>query len=208
MAGGGDRTMATRIAIAGAALLGLAAAAGLGSAAGLLDHPGYAKALTCAACHGQGGNSQSSAMPILAGMNPAYFKKQIEAYAKGDRPSAEMEPYAKYVLQAGADDIAGYFAAQRMNPTPITSDAQAVTRGRAAAAECAVCHGHDGKGDPAKQIPPLAGQPPGYLREQALLFKQEVRNPKDPAIKAMKTLMRTIPDERIGDLAAYYSSLR
>ena len=37
-----------------AALLGLAGSA----AAGPLDHPGYAKALTCSACHGFAGNSR------------------------------------------------------------------------------------------------------------------------------------------------------
>jgi cytochrome c553 len=200
--------MAKRSAIAVGVLLCVAAAAGLGSAAGPLDHPGYVKALTCSACHGQGGNSASSAMPILAGMAPAYFKKQIEAYAKGERPSPEMEPYAKYVLQAGADDIAAYFTAQKMQPTPIAADPQAVARGKTASAECVVCHGADGKGDAAKLIPSLAGQPPAYLREQMLLFRQDTRNPKDTTLKAMKTLMRTLPDGRIDDLAAYYSSLR
>jgi cytochrome c553 len=193
--------------VATAGLL-LVAAVGVSRAAGPLDQPGFAKALTCSACHGAGGNSKSSAMPILAGMSPAYFKKQMEAYAKGDRPSAEMEPYAKYVLQAGVDQVAAYFAAQRMEPTPVTADPAAVARGRAASAECVVCHGPEGKGDPAKLIPSLAGQPPGYLREQMSLFKQDTRNPKDATLKAMKVLMRTIPDDRVGDLAAYYSSLR
>jgi cytochrome c553 len=186
----------------------LAGTAGVSGAAGPLDQPGFALSLTCSACHGVAGNSKSNAMPILAGMSPAYFKRQMETYAKGDRISAEMEPYAKYVLQAGADQIAAYFAAQRMEPTPVKADAAAVARGRAAAAECVVCHGPGGRGDPAKLIPSLAGQPPGYLREQMLLFKQDTRNPKDATLKAMKVLMRTIPDERLGDLAAYYSSLR
>jgi hypothetical protein len=66
----------------------------------------------------------------------------------------------------------------------------------------------DGKGDPAKLIPSLAGQPPAYLREQMLLFRQDTPSPRDATPKATKTLMRTIPDERIDDLAAYYSSLQ
>jgi cytochrome c553 len=200
--------MARSAVIVAAVGLFLAGAVGVGEAAGPLDQPGYAKALTCSACHGVAGNSKSNAMPILAGMSPAYFTRQMEAYAKGDRVSAEMEPYAKYVLQAGVDQIAAYFAAQRMEPTPVKADSAAVARGQAAAAECVVCHGPGGKGDPARFIPSLAGQPPGYLREQMLLFKQDTRNPKDATLKAMKVLMRTIPDERLADLAAYYSSLR
>ncbi len=46
-----------------------------------------------------------------------------------------MEPYAKQVLSLGVDDIAAYFAAQQMEPTPITSPTPAaVERGRGAAA--------------------------------------------------------------------------
>ena len=57
-------------------------------------------------------------------------------------------------------------------------------------------------------IPSLAGQAPGYLREQMLLFKQDRRSPGDPALAAVKALLKTIPDETFADLAAYYSSLR
>jgi len=188
----------------GLTLAVLAGAAG----AGPLDSPGFAKSLTCAACHGAAGNSRSDSMPILAGMSPAYFQKQIEAYASAKRPSPEMEPYAKMVLQLGAADIARYFSEQKMLPTPVPASAAAVERGRAAAAECVICHGPDGKGDPAKLIPSLAGQPPGYLKDQMLLFKQDKRNPGDVPLKAMKTLMRSISDETYGDLAAYYSTLR
>jgi cytochrome c553 len=178
------------------------------AAAGPLDDPGFGKSLTCSACHGTAGNSRSDFMPILAGMSPAYFKKQIEAYAGGKRPSPEMEPYAKMVLVLGVDEVARYFGEQKMQPTPIAVDGAAVARGRAAAAQCAVCHGPDGKGNAAMLSASLAGQPPGFLREQMLLFKQDKRNQGDPALKAVKALMLTIPDETFTDLAAYYSSLR
>jgi cytochrome c553 len=87
-------------------------------------------------------------------------------------------------------------------------DAAAVERGRAAAAVCVACHGPAGKGDPARGIPSLAGQAPGFLRDQIRLFKQDARNPGDAALIALKAIMKTVPDERIPDLAAYYSSLR
>jgi cytochrome c553 len=192
-----------------AVTIGLAFGALAGTAsAGPLDDPGFAKSLTCSACHGAAGNSRSDFMPIIAGMSPAYFKKQIEAYAGGKRPSPEMEPYAKMVVVLGVDEVARYFGEQKMQPTPIAVDAAAVARGRAAAAQCALCHGPDGKGNAAMQSPSLAGQPPGFLREQMLLFKQDKRNPEDSALKAVKALMLTIPDETFTDLAAYYSSLR
>jgi cytochrome c553 len=178
------------------------------SDAGPLDHPGYAKAFSCSACHGFAGNSRSDTMPILAGMNAAYMKKALQDYASGKRPSPEMEPYSKMAIQLGADDVAGYFAAQTKQPTPIAANADAVARGRAASEPCVVCHGPAGKGDPAKNIPDLSGQPAGYLQSQMLLFKADRRSPGDEALKALKALMKTIPDERFADLAAYYSSLR
>src|SRR5512134_1926993 len=82
----------TRAGAIATALVVVAALAGA-AAAGPLDDPGFAKSLTCSACHGAGGNSRSDAMPIIAGMDAGYFKKQIEAYATGRRPSPEMEPF-------------------------------------------------------------------------------------------------------------------
>jgi cytochrome c553 len=178
------------------------------SFAGPLDTPGATKALTCSACHGMNGLSVSNAMPILAGIPPAYFKKAIEDYATGKRPSPEMEPYAKAVKVLGVDELAGYFAAQKREPTTIKADAAAAERGKAAAAQCALCHGPDGRGDPAKMVPDLRGQPPGYLKSQMLLFKADKRSPGDPNLKALKALMATIPDQTFDDLAAYFSSVR
>ena len=176
--------------------------------AGPLDTPGATKALTCSACHGLNGLSVSNTMPILAGIAPGYFKKAIEDYAAGKRPSPEMEPYAKAVQALGVDEVAGYFAAQKKEPTPIRADAAAAERGKTAAVQCALCHGPDGRGDPAKLIPDLRGQPPGYLKSQMLLFKADKRSPGDPALKALKALMATIPDQTFDDLAAYFSSVR
>jgi cytochrome c553 len=178
------------------------------AAAGPLDAPGAPQALVCSACHGFAGQSQSNTMPILAGMAPWYFKKSIQDYAAGTRTSPEMEPYAKMVLQFGVDDVAAYFGAQKRTASPVKLDPAAVERGRAAAVQCTLCHGVSGKGDPAKGVPDLTGQPPGYLRNQMLLFKADRRSPGDAQLKVIKALMLTIPDEQLADLAAYWSSVR
>jgi cytochrome c553 len=178
------------------------------ASAGPLDHPGYVKAATCSACHGFAGNSRSSTMPILAGMNPAYLKKALQDYAAGKRPSPEMEPFAKQAIQLGVDDVTAYFAAQAKQPTPVTADSAAIARGRAASQPCVACHGPAGKGDAAKGVPDLTGQPAGYLRHQMALFKADRRSPGDEPLKALKTLMKSIPDAQLDDLAVYYSSLR
>ena len=96
----------SRSLLIGVALLILVAFAGPAAAAGPMDQPGYVKAVTCAACHGAAGNSRSDAVPILAGINPAYFRKAIDDYAGGKRVSAEMEPFAKQVKLLGVDELA------------------------------------------------------------------------------------------------------
>ena len=191
-----------------AALLAILAGLGTAQAAGPLDNPSFSKVITCSACHGQNGNSKSDMMPIIAGLDPAYFKKQIENYAAGKRPSPEMEPYAKEIQFLGLDEIAAFFAAQKRESTLIRVSPDAVAKGKVAAAPCAICHGNDGKGDAARLIPSLAGQPPGYLAQQMLFFKQDTRDPGDPLLAAKKAIMRVVPDGQFTDLAAYYSSLR
>jgi len=197
-------------------ILALLALTEEGRAAGPLDNPGFAKVITCSACHGENGNSRTNMMPIIAGLDPAYFKKQIESYATGKRPSPEMEPYAKEIQFLGVDQIAAYFAAQKREPTPIRvtinpalpSTADAIAKGKVASAPCVICHGEKGAGDPARLIPRLAGQAPGYLAQQMLLFKQDTREPDDQLLAAKKAVMRAVPDSQFADLAAYYASLR
>jgi cytochrome c553 len=188
--------------------LGLLVGAAATAAAGPLDTPGYTKAVTCSACHGANGNSRSESIPILAGINVAYFKKTIEDYAAGRRVSPEMEPFAKQVKLLGVDEIATFFSAQKREPSPGKPDRAAVDRGRAASAVCASCHGPEGQGDAPKLVPAIAGQPAGYIRNQLLLFKADKRSPGDPALTQLKSVLRAIPDETLADVAAYYSSLK
>lgn len=192
--------------LAGLVGVALALAVAVPAAAGPQD-AGYAKAFSCSACHGWDGASRGDTIPVLAGMPAWYLKKAIQDYASGTRPAAEMEPYAKMVLQLGVDDVATYFA-KRPKPAPVPADAAAVERGRAAAAQCAACHGPAGKGDAARGVPDLTGQPAGYLRNQMLLFKAGKRSPGDKNLSAIKAMMGTIPDAQYADLAAYFSSQR
>jgi len=147
-------------------------------------------------------------MPILAGMSAGYFKKAIEDYASGKRPSTEMEPYAKMVLQMGVDDVAAYFSSQPRAATAIPVDAAAIERGRAAAAECMQCHRTGGATVGDRIVPDLRGQPPGYLLNQIRLFKLDRRSPGDADLTKMKEVMHKIPDNAMADLAAYWSSAK
>jgi len=178
--------------------------------AGPLDTPGAAKVLVCSACHGFNGNSPGNAVPILAGMAPSYFKKAINDYASGKRPSPEMEPYAKYVLQFGLDEIADYFAVQRKQPPAKTkADAKMLSRGTTLATQCAACHGAQGEGDAFRTIPKLQGQPVLYLKSQMALFGGDRRKLEDAEQdKIKKTMFKGLDPADFDDLAAYYSTLK
>jgi cytochrome c553 len=179
------------------------------AAGGPLDSAGAQKALVCSACHGFAGNSPGNTVPIIAGMAPNYFKKAIKDYAEGKRPSPEMEPYSKYVLQAGIDEIADYFAIQTRQRATTKSDPSAVKRGAALAGQCAACHGPSGEGDAFQAIPAIQGQPAGYLQLQLTILKENKRKLDDAAVdETKKTMLKPLSEADLAGLAAYFSSLK
>ena len=148
-------------------------------------------------------------MPILACMNPDYFKKAIKDYAEGKRPSPEMEPYSKYGLQSGLDEIADFFAGQRATAAKGKTDAKAASRGAALAAQCAACHGPKGEGDTARIIPALRGQPAGFLHAQMAQFADDKRKLEDAGSdETKKKIFKGLADKDFADLAAHYASLK
>ena len=179
------------------------------AAGGPLDSAGAQKALVCSACHGFAGNSPGNTVPIIAGMAPNYFKKAIKDYAEGKRPSPEMEPYSKYVLQAGIDEIADYFAVQTRQRATTKSDPSAVKRGAALAGQCAACHGPRGEGDAFRAVPAIQGQPAGYLQLQLTILKENKRKLDDAVVdETKKTMLKPLSEADLAGLAAYFSSLK
>jgi len=85
-----------------------------------------------------------------------------------------------------------------------------VTKGKAAYAVCATCHGSDGMGNKALNSPKIAGQEPWYLERQLKNFKKGIRgsNAKDPYGMQMRPMALTLAnDQAILDMAAYVSSM-
>jgi cytochrome c553 len=198
----------TLIALVSAALVLTLAAPGV--EAGPLDSPGAQKSIVCSACHGFAGNAPGNTVPVIAGMAPSFFKKAIKDYAEGKRPSSEMEPYSKYVIQTGLDEIADYFAAQKKTPRPTAkADAKSISRGATLATQCAACHGPKGEGDAERAFPALQGQPTGYLQAQMALFGSDKRKLDDAAADDnKKRIFKGLGANDIADLAAYYSTLK
>lgn len=66
---------------------------------------------SCAACHGTNGNSVGGT-PVLAGLEPGQFKRQMQAFRSGELASTVMFRHAKGLSEAEIDQLAAYFSIQ------------------------------------------------------------------------------------------------
>ena len=147
-------------------------------------------------------------MPILAGMPPAYMTKALQDYARRQAAVDGDGALRQDGLHLGVADVAAYFAAQKREPWPGRHRRRGGGARQGRRRPVRRCHGADGRGDLAKNIPDLRGQPPGYLENQMRLFKADQRSPGDESLKAAKALMKTIPDNTFADLAAFFATQR
>jgi cytochrome c553 len=74
--------------------------------------------------------------------------------------------------------------------------------GRQKAQACAVCHGTMGI-SVAPETPNLAGEPEGYLARQLQAFRSGKRSHE-----VMNVIAKPLSDADIGDLAAWFASLK
>jgi cytochrome c553 len=98
--------MTLRLALLASALLAanVAFASPNGSAAA-----GKAKAVPCAACHGNGNKTLDATYPKLAGQYPDYLQKALGEYRSGKRKNAIMGGQAKALSDQDIADLAAYF---------------------------------------------------------------------------------------------------
>ncbi len=179
---------------------------------------GAAQYAVCAACHGQQGEGLVAMnAPKLAGQDPWYLERELEAFKQGLRGTHEddvygrqMAPMANTLPDAAAiANVVAHIATLPDAPAPPTIEGDAV-RGAEIAAVCAYCHGKDGMGNEATNAPRLAGVNDWYLARQLANFKSGVRgtHPSDYYGKQMGFMGRTLQDEEaINDVVAYINTL-
>src|SRR3546814_9887644 len=80
------------------------------------DLAGAAKAATCTACHGPGGNSANPEWPKLAGQSAHYVSEQLHRFKSGERKNPLMQPQAAGLSDEDIANLAAYFAAQPASP--------------------------------------------------------------------------------------------
>jgi len=84
------------------------------SAPALADDParGKEKAAMCVACHGEDGNSPSSAFPRIAGQHEKYLLQALSDYKLGRRKNPIMSAQVEKLSAQDLSDLAAYFASQ------------------------------------------------------------------------------------------------
>lgn len=159
---------------------------------------------SCIYCHGFEGNAVTQAYPRLAGQKEAYLRKQLKAFASGERSDPTMTPFALSLSEHEFESMVTHFS--QMTPLPNTSfhaDAVRVARGEglAKAKNCAACHGQQLEGKDV--YPRLAGQGYDYLVDQLTNFKTGKRH---DATGAMAAMAGPLSQQDIEDLAQFIAS--
>jgi cytochrome c oxidase subunit 2 len=126
----------------------------------------------CVSCHGPvaDGTTEGST-PRIAGQHFRVLVRQIINFRYGKRWDFRMEGVAAdlHILTNAQDiaDVATYVSQLDRGGTRGVGDGTMVERGAAIyASRCGSCHGLNGEGDNAGEIPRLAGQHAGYLMRQ------------------------------------------
>ena len=178
---------------------------------------GQAAYAICAACHGPDGQGmQALNAPKLTGQEPWYLRRQIQYFKNGVRGTAEgdifgatMAPMMVTVPDDQAiDNIVAYIQTLPSAPAPhtVTGDEEA---GADLYANCAACHGADGRGIWALNAPGLAGMTDWYLVRQLQNFQDEIRGAHrgDAYGHQMNLFADILDDDAVNDMVAYINTL-
>ena len=174
---------------------------------------GKTKSAQCAACHGADGNSVNPAWPKLAGQHAEYLVKQLWYFEHGERENATMKPMASVLDEQGREDVAAYYAGQKVNigqadPKLVELGERIYRSGNndSGVAPCMGCHGPNGAGNPAALYPALRGQHAQYVENQLHGFA-EGKRVNDNAKKMMQILASRMTNQEIRAVASYIQGL-
>jgi cytochrome c553 len=167
---------------------------------------------TCAACHGQDGNSAAPSFPKLAGLGEAYILKQLKNYKSGERENAIMAGQAAALSEAQMADLAAYFASNKRTVGYAAADkvelGEKVYRAGNKATgipACMACHAMDGSGMSAAGFPAVGGQHADYIKAQLMAFQQGKR--ANDANEVMRDIAGRLSNKEIDAVSAYIQGL-
>jgi len=125
----------------------------------------------CASCHGaDGSGSADGSIPRIAGQHESVVRKQLSDFRTGRRADFRMTEFADRHHLPKPQDLAAVAAfvsrLQAGGARGIGDGSRATAGALLFGARCASCHGADGRGDPTRSVPRLAGQHYSYLVRQ------------------------------------------
>lgn len=165
----------------------------------------------CVTCHGLRGEGDGNLVPRLAGLDPGYFARQIEFFARGQRRHPQMSWIAGRMDWPARQRLAAYYAelpvpAEVLGPIEDCPAAILYLEGdpERGIEPCAACHGAGGEGV-GRGNPPLAGQPAPYLAAQLRAWRSGERY-GDP-LGAMTHVSRLLAEPEVDRLARHSAAL-
>ena len=185
---------------------------------------GKALSTSCAACHGNDGNSPVSAFPKIAGLGEKYLYRQLRDVKSGARVIVAMTGQLDNKSDQDLRDLAAYFDSQALQITGAKEakvkvnsglDVDSLTLGervyRAGNAEvgvpsCMGCHSPRGLGNAPAGYPRIGGQYAEYIALQLRSYRGGERtNGAESSI--MRAVAEHMSDAEIDSVANYISGL-
>lgn len=161
--------------------------------------------LPCNGCHGGDGVSLGPDLPSVAGLDARYLYKVLVQFQEGKRRATIMDRIARGYKAYELRKIANYFAARPWRGVAGDAEPGLIAGGRALHREhCAECHEDAGRYQD-KETPRLAGQRPGYLQLQLLLYRRDADRMPQPTKMAER--LDLVTEEDLAALSAYYGSV-
>lgn len=174
---------------------------------------GHEKSVTCAACHGQDGNSINPEWPNLAGQHEKYLLRSMKSFKDNSRENILMNSQVATLDEQSMNDLAAYFASQtadaRTADPALVSQGERLYRGgnldRGVSA-CIACHGPTGRGNSAAGYPSLTGQHTVYTANQLMAYRSNTRQTDTNRI--MRDIAGLMSEDEIKAVASYIQGLR
>ena len=174
---------------------------------------GKDKVATCAACHGQDGNSMVGLWPSLAGQNVNYLVRQLQHIKSGKRPITEMIGSLDNFAQEDLEDIAAFYASQNNAIGQAASDKVELGRKlyysgslEKGVPACTACHSPKGEGNSPAGYPLLSGQQSDYIAKALKNYRTGERN-NDESSQMMMAIAYKLDDVEIDALSSFINGL-
>jgi cytochrome c553 len=164
------------------------------------------RAVTCFACHGEHGQSETENTPSLGAQQAPYALIQLFMFREKLRTFEPMNDITKSFTD---DDLQKFsdFLAKLPKPAPPADAGEParMQRGQALAQQnrCNACHNPDFSGK--ENVPRIANQREDYLAKTLGEYKDNSRHGYDGT---MADVMGSVSKEQIADLAYYIARVR